>query len=114
MSEETRAHDLTDAKPSQPPQKRGLISRKRQLVFLSLMILLTAKGLVGVGEIAFVILCYIYLYEFLSRFAFPRKQTEQKKRLSNPKNKLFQAYFLATAVIGYHSSLFKSFLSDFF
>lgn len=106
MSEEIREHDLTDTKPSlppPPPQKRGLISRKRQLVFLSLMVLLTAKGLVGIGEIAFVILSYIYLYEFLSRFAFPRKQTEQKKSLSNPKNKLFQAYFLATAIIGYLS-----------
>ncbi|KAL1226197.1 hypothetical protein V5N11_010041 [Cardamine amara subsp. amara] len=103
MSEEIREHDLTDPKPSpqpQPPRKLGIISRKRQLVFLSLMIFLAAKGLVGIGEVAFVILCYIYLYEFLSRFAFPRKQTEQKKRLSNPKNKLFQVYFLTTAIIG--------------
>ncbi|CAG7860229.1 unnamed protein product [Brassica rapa] len=101
MPEEIREHGgHTDPKPSPPPPKRGLISRKRQLVFLSFMILLAAKGLVGIGEVAFVILSYIYLYEFISRFAFPRKQNEQKRRLSNPKNKLFQAYFLATAIIG--------------
>lgn len=114
MSEEIREHGSdTNPKPSPPPPKRGLISRKRQLVFLSLMILLAAKGLVGIGEVAFVILSYIYLYEFLSRFAFPRKQNEQKRRLSNPKNKLFQTYFLATAIIGYHSLLISFLLLTF-
>lgn len=114
MPEEIREHGgHTDPKPSPPPPKRGLISRKRQLVFLSFMILLAAKGLVGIGEVAFVILSYIYLYEFISRFAFPRKQNEQKRRLSNPKNKLFQAYFLATAIIGSHSLFIASLLLTF-
>ncbi|KAF2618507.1 hypothetical protein F2Q68_00040167 [Brassica cretica] len=72
MPEEIREHGgHTDPKPSPPPPKRGLISRKRQLVFLSFMILLAAKGLVGIGEVAFVILSYIYLYEFISRPTLP-------------------------------------------
>ncbi|XP_010493522.1 PREDICTED: uncharacterized protein LOC104770762 [Camelina sativa] len=100
MSEEIREqHDLADSKPSPPPQKHGLISRKRQLVFLALMIFLAAKGFVGIQDIAFVILCTIYLFVVMARFAYPRKQTEQKKRLA-PKSKLFRAYFLGTAIIG--------------
>ncbi|XP_010550546.1 PREDICTED: uncharacterized protein LOC104821388 [Tarenaya hassleriana] len=98
MSEEIQEHPPTAPPP--PPRKGGLISLRRQLFLAGVMVFLAVKGLAGVEEIAFVVFSYVYLYIFLSRFAFPPRKNEQRRRFSNPNAKLFRAYFLATAVFG--------------
>ncbi|KAL5567968.1 hypothetical protein UlMin_024543 [Ulmus minor] len=71
----------------------------RQLNSLAVIIILSASGMVGFEDFAFVFFSNIYIY-FLSKVAFPSRNPSNEPPVFNPQSKILRIYVSVGAIIG--------------
>ncbi|GLU21113.1 hypothetical protein SLE2022_372750 [Rubroshorea leprosula] len=86
-------------KPATSTPTRGGVLSFRHLNCLAVMIIMSASGMVSLGDFVFVIFSFIYIY-FLSRVAFSQPNPASGSRVFDPRNKIFRLYVSFAAIIG--------------
>ncbi|KAK7357312.1 hypothetical protein VNO80_16596 [Phaseolus coccineus] len=80
------------------PSKSGFPSF-RHLNCLAVIIVLSASGMIGPQDFAFVAFSVVYVL-FLSKVAFPSLHSSREGPIFNPQNKMFALYIFVAAIIG--------------